>query len=1123
MKRKQLILLIINILFLSNLSGQQVLKRQGFEESENDNWNYTTHKQSGEIIIDHSKSLSGNSCLKLKGTNPQKDQLIGSGPYVEFEELDLRNYKGLKLKIGVSALGVEYYDDLRILISRGGGLWTVPENGTIVNGRNEYYISEYQGKKKYRRKKGDFEFGLNGYDEEVDSKVYLEYNGLLNDENRDLIDAISIVDKKIGHIQNGNPSIINLESVDNLVRGNIKIRVQFKESTSLTGADSDANRAYLIDDIQLLYDSKLEPVVIKEFLRTPFYNQMPDKILKGDPVEFKFKIEDKENKLKKIGALLKIEQADGTVTIRQSSIDLKTDTEGFYHYKLNTSSFSVNTKFSLSVEAHGNDGSVAVANAQSFTTIKALSIQEIIQEPAIAIAYKPVVITAKLVNQTQGTMAKLYWGFEKEKLVNEIAMQVSEVDKFKAEIPSQKNNSYVYYKIISQNRSEFSESGIHSYLVGANTLIKSISISNNYPTEETELSITVQIKSILDFSGSVKVKYGFHPQKLIQEKQLKRDNEGNYSTFFPKQHEANILYYCVELEENNQSPIISNTQSVKIQSIPKLKNVEIKGRYNDRNKIYTYIHDLDHDYNTVHFLWGTDKSAIVNKVALSDNGHGLFTNQSGVAFPIGDIYYRILATDQRNNSSESEIFKYEVNEGPKIYSINLNPNPIVQYREVRFTAKIDQADFDYARIRVYSITAGIEDMIIDLSKDPEKQDCFYAIIPKLSEKNIVNIKLEAKDKNGNTSSKYISYQVQYANEPFVEFNSLNPNLVTEGDRFNLSFRTQNMESLGFAKSIIWGYAPNKLDNKIETLREDKDGKFIIYSANIEAPEAGKVVYAKMQIKDINNYFLESDLVRIPIESPKLSIDSDLKAPKVQPSYLDLKNNYNSKENSVKLFKFIYTDNGNDEMESSLKTVVLHNIASDNPMDLSRSIGGICLYNETYKEEIKISEYKLEDNKLIIHLGKDALIAYNEEVEVTLATWFNEEYIISGKQIQLSIRREHGFVSDDIKEFSQLPINLEDQIEGNIFKPTIITGIVELNSTLKVNTYPNPTQGKFTISFDQYINGMISIYDYSGRLIHKRTISSKKERFDLENNVAGIYFIRIDSNNCSVNRKIAVIK
>jgi hypothetical protein len=77
----------------------------------------------------------------------------------------------------------------------------------------------------------------------------------------------------------------------------------------------------------------------------------------------------------------------------------------------------------------------------------------------------------------------------------------------------------------------------------------------------------------------------------------------------------------------------------------------------------------------------------------------------------------------------------------------------------------------------------------------------------------------------------------------------------------------------------------------------------------------------------------------------------------------------------------------------------------------------------------------------------------------------------------------------------------------------------------IKIYPNPTAGQLSveimnISDSDIISGKLNLYDMTGQLLDKKEINSEKRiEFDLSNNAAGIYILKIQLGNDESSWKI----
>lgn len=75
--------------------------------------------------------------------------------------------------------------------------------------------------------------------------------------------------------------------------------------------------------------------------------------------------------------------------------------------------------------------------------------------------------------------------------------------------------------------------------------------------------------------------------------------------------------------------------------------------------------------------------------------------------------------------------------------------------------------------------------------------------------------------------------------------------------------------------------------------------------------------------------------------------------------------------------------------------------------------------------------------------------------------------------------------------------------------TIATGIANLDDAIKIDVFPNPSQGQVTVRFSEIpeTNSRIEISDISGRKLISRLVSGTSEEFNLDSFTPGLYLVR----------------
>lgn len=114
--------------------------------------------------------------------------------------------------------------------------------------------------------------------------------------------------------------------------------------------------------------------------------------------------------------------------------------------------------------------------------------------------------------------------------------------------------------------------------------------------------------------------------------------------------------------------------------------------------------------------------------------------------------------------------------------------------------------------------------------------------------------------------------------------------------------------------------------------------------------------------------------------------------------------------------------------------------------------------------------------------------------------------IIGKDAQGNIYRMAGFsmkVVDAVASHSVAPLAIENNVSIN-----------------EVSVFPNPTAGNLTLTVPTGV-GTVTVYNVIGEKVYQSIISSRQSQIDLSAQQTGVYFINIQTDRGTVNKKIIV--
>lgn len=82
---------------------------------------------------------------------------------------------------------------------------------------------------------------------------------------------------------------------------------------------------------------------------------------------------------------------------------------------------------------------------------------------------------------------------------------------------------------------------------------------------------------------------------------------------------------------------------------------------------------------------------------------------------------------------------------------------------------------------------------------------------------------------------------------------------------------------------------------------------------------------------------------------------------------------------------------------------------------------------------------------------------------------------------------------------------------------------EENLAVDFNVYPNPTHGNITINLSNASNALIDIIDINGKVLKTKQVNNTTNTFNLSDFENGIYFVKVNTNNKIITKKISLIK
>ncbi len=92
---------------------------------------------------------------------------------------------------------------------------------------------------------------------------------------------------------------------------------------------------------------------------------------------------------------------------------------------------------------------------------------------------------------------------------------------------------------------------------------------------------------------------------------------------------------------------------------------------------------------------------------------------------------------------------------------------------------------------------------------------------------------------------------------------------------------------------------------------------------------------------------------------------------------------------------------------------------------------------------------------------------------------------------------------------------------NDYNKTLNTTENEEIDTTEVSVYPNPSKGLFNVEMGSISNASLSVLDITGKVIVSKNAVSNRETLDLSNFTKGVYFLKIETSNHLITKKLMI--
>jgi len=213
----------------------------------------------------------------------------------------------------------------------------------------------------------------------------------------------------------------------------------------------------------------------------------------------------------------------------------------------------------------------------------------------------------------------------------------------------------------------------------------------------------------------------------------------------------------------------------------------------------------------------------------------------------------------------------------------------------------------------------------------------------------------------------------------------------------------------------------------------------------------------------------------------------------------------SKSEKTEYYTSSVEGNGSDHMNINLVDLQVANLSVGDEMAVFD--GKICVGT------LKITEANLAE-------GTASLIASFSTNEN------NQDGFVDGNQIQIySWNKKTGNETQVQSEVVNGQLIYEKNASVLVKMKSLTTGIANLDGSVKIDVFPNPSIGKVNVRFSELpeVGSRIDILDLSGRKVTSRLITGTSEVFNLCAQPAGIYVVKLKIGSNEIIHKVVINK
>jgi len=298
---------------------------------------------------------------------------------------------------------------------------------------------------------------------------------------------------------------------------------------------------------------------------------------------------------------------------------------------------------------------------------------------------------------------------------------------------------------------------------------------------------------------------------------------------------------------------------------PEISNIEYSPSNPEENEIVSVSAEITDDgtIDEALLFWGLSASDLNYSIPMTSTSDIYSADIPGQDAET-TVYFKIIATDDDNLSSETQVYNYSVqalpNEPPQISNIDFIPAIPDENEAVNVTAIItDDNEVSSAQI-IWGYSSNNLENTVNMSNTSSN---YSGNIPGQAAETIVYFKVQATDNESETSISGL-YQFQVAGNTNLPPQISNVDFTPQ-DPYELEDVTViaiiNDDSGVSWAHVLWGYSESNLNNELNMSQDGNE-----FTAVIPGQDAEITVYFKVEAADDEDEYAESDVFQYTVQA-----------------------------------------------------------------------------------------------------------------------------------------------------------------------------------------------------------------------------------------------------------------